>query len=82
MNERKTIDLDQGWEFMQKGITKLKNILEGLPEAPFSSEDYMMLYTYMLYSLLLSVLCLFEIMELRRDSSMSSIACFSAISFF
>ncbi|KAF9673357.1 hypothetical protein SADUNF_Sadunf10G0015600 [Salix dunnii] len=45
MNERKTIDLEQGWEFMQKGITKLKNILEGFPEPQFSSEDYMMLYT-------------------------------------
>ncbi|MQL80010.1 hypothetical protein Taro_012440 [Colocasia esculenta] len=45
MNERKTIDLEQGWEFMQKGITKLKNILEGRPETQFSSEDYMMLYT-------------------------------------
>jgi len=45
INERKTIDLEQGWEFMQKGITKLKNILEGLQEPQFSSEDYMMLYT-------------------------------------
>ncbi|XP_042446007.1 cullin-1-like [Zingiber officinale] len=45
MHERKTIDLEQGWEFMQKGITKLKNILEELPESQFSSEDYMMLYT-------------------------------------
>ncbi|GAB4851262.1 hypothetical protein Ancab_030558 [Ancistrocladus abbreviatus] len=45
MIERKTIDLEQGWEFMQKGITKLKNILEGLPEPQFNSEDYMMLYT-------------------------------------
>nr|ACS69068.1 CULLIN1-like protein 1 [Lilium longiflorum] len=45
MHERKTIDLEQGWEFMQKGITKLKKILEGLPEPQFSSEDYMMLYT-------------------------------------
>ncbi|RZC80851.1 hypothetical protein C5167_043421 [Papaver somniferum] len=45
MNERKTIDLDQGWDFMQKGITKLKSILEGHPEPQFSSEDYMMLYT-------------------------------------
>ncbi|KAL9325548.1 hypothetical protein ACSQ67_006193 [Phaseolus vulgaris] len=45
MSERKTIDLEQGWDFMQKGITKLKNILEGLPETQFSSEDYMMLYT-------------------------------------
>ncbi|KAF7813662.1 Cullin-1 [Senna tora] len=45
VSERKTIDLEQGWDFMQKGITKLKNILEGLPEPQFSSEDYMMLYT-------------------------------------
>ncbi|XP_057468036.1 cullin-1-like isoform X2 [Actinidia eriantha] len=45
LNERKSIDLEQGWGFMQKGITKLKNILEGLPEPQFSSEDYMMLYT-------------------------------------
>ncbi|KAJ4727625.1 cullin 1 [Melia azedarach] len=43
--ERKTIDLDQGWDYMQKGITKLKRILEGAPESPFSSEEYMMLYT-------------------------------------
>lgn len=50
MNQRNTIDLEQGWDFMQKGITKLKNILEGLPEPQFSSEDYMMLYTY--YSVL------------------------------
>ncbi|KAJ1395195.1 Winged helix-like DNA-binding domain superfamily [Sesbania bispinosa] len=46
MSERKTIDLEQGWDFMQKGITKLKNILEGLPEPQFSSEDYMMLTIY------------------------------------
>ncbi|CAI9274933.1 unnamed protein product [Lactuca saligna] len=44
-NERKTIDLEQGWDFMQKGITKLKNILDGPTEQHFSSEDYMMLYT-------------------------------------
>ncbi|KAL4570334.1 hypothetical protein LXL04_025986 [Taraxacum kok-saghyz] len=45
MNDRKTIDLEQGWDFMQKGITKLKNILDGPTEQQFSSEDYMMLYT-------------------------------------
>ncbi|XP_058723439.1 cullin-1 [Vicia villosa] len=45
MSERKTIDLDQGWDFMLKGIKKLKNILEGLPEPQFTSDDYMMLYT-------------------------------------
>ncbi|XP_066395927.1 cullin-1-like [Miscanthus floridulus] len=43
--ERRTIDLEEGWAVMQKGITKLKNILEGKPEPQFSSEDYMMLYT-------------------------------------
>lgn len=46
MADRKTIDLDQGWAYMQKGITKLKKILEGLSESQFSSEEYMMLYTY------------------------------------
>ncbi|KAK4586764.1 hypothetical protein RGQ29_023789 [Quercus rubra] len=45
MGEREIICFEQGWELMQKAITKLKNILEGLPEPQFSSEDYMMLYT-------------------------------------
>jgi len=43
--ERKIIELEQGWEYMEKGIMKLKRILEGLPEPHFSSEEYMMLYT-------------------------------------
>ncbi|KAJ8573854.1 hypothetical protein K7X08_010365 [Anisodus acutangulus] len=45
MNQRTTIDLEQGWDFMQRGVTKLKSILEGQPEPQFSSEDYMLLYT-------------------------------------
>ncbi|GFY98735.1 cullin 1 [Actinidia rufa] len=45
MNQRKTIELEEGWDFMEKGITKLKRILEGLQEVQFSSEEYMMLYT-------------------------------------
>ncbi|KAG0575693.1 hypothetical protein M758_5G025700 [Ceratodon purpureus] len=44
-SERKVIELEQGWSFMQKGITKLKNLLEGVPEQQFSSEEYMLLYT-------------------------------------
>ncbi|XP_043710562.1 cullin-1 [Telopea speciosissima] len=44
MPERKIIEFEQGWEIMQKGITKLENILEGLTETPFSSEDYMNYY--------------------------------------
>ncbi|KAJ0768888.1 putative cullin protein, neddylation [Helianthus annuus] len=45
MKDRKIIILEQGWDFMQKGITKLKKILEGYPEPQFNSEEYMMLYT-------------------------------------
>uniref|UniRef100_A0A5B6Z319 Cullin-1 n=1 Tax=Davidia involucrata TaxID=16924 RepID=A0A5B6Z319_DAVIN len=46
MSQQKIIELEEGWEFMQKGITKLKKVLEGLPpELQFSSEEYMMLYT-------------------------------------
>jgi cullin 1 len=44
--ERKTIDLEAGWAFMENGICKLVNILERKPGEPsFNSEDYMMLYT-------------------------------------
>ncbi|KAJ4969465.1 hypothetical protein NE237_016166 [Protea cynaroides] len=40
---RPFIDFKQGWEFIQEGIMKLKNILEGLPEPEFRSEEFMML---------------------------------------
>ncbi|XP_059625728.1 cullin-1-like isoform X2 [Cornus florida] len=43
MNQWKIIEFEEGWEFMQKGITKLKNIVEG-QESEFSSEEYMKLY--------------------------------------
>lgn len=45
INDQTTMELEQGWEFMEKGIKKLKRILEGLNEPPFNSEEYMMLYT-------------------------------------
>jgi len=36
----------QGWSYTEKGITKLKRILEGDPdEESFDAEFYMMLYT-------------------------------------
>ncbi|KAG5587654.1 hypothetical protein H5410_048088 [Solanum commersonii] len=44
MSQLKIIELEEGWEFMQRGITKLKKILEGQQHS-FSSEEYMMLYT-------------------------------------
>ncbi|GKU86768.1 hypothetical protein SLEP1_g1248 [Rubroshorea leprosula] len=43
--DHKTIELDQGWDCIQKGITKLKKILEEQPEQPFSVEEKMNLYT-------------------------------------
>lgn len=42
--ERRVISLEEGWEYMSDGITKLKSILEGSVEQ-FNSEEYMMLYT-------------------------------------
>ncbi|KAI3514656.1 hypothetical protein L1887_13252 [Cichorium endivia] len=45
MSQMKTIELDEGWTYMQTGIKKLKKILEGHPEPQFNSEEYMMLYT-------------------------------------
>ncbi|KAF9611294.1 hypothetical protein IFM89_029732 [Coptis chinensis] len=44
-SERKVIELEEGWELMQKGVTKLKNILVGVLESQFNSGDYMTLYT-------------------------------------
>lgn len=45
MNDRKVIHLEEGWDFMQKGIIKLRNILEGEKEDPFTPDEYIHLYT-------------------------------------
>ena len=50
MSERKIIELETGWEFLQKGIAKFKNILEGIPKQHFHFEEYIILYTYPLFS--------------------------------
>ncbi|XP_016432694.2 cullin-1 [Nicotiana tabacum] len=42
--EEKTIPLEEGMECVQKGLNKIKVILEGEPES-FSSDEYVMLYT-------------------------------------
>uniref|UniRef100_A0A2P2KIG3 Uncharacterized protein MANES_01G073200 n=1 Tax=Rhizophora mucronata TaxID=61149 RepID=A0A2P2KIG3_RHIMU len=49
----KSIELEQGWGYMQSEVKKLKNILEGSSEQ-FSSEEYMTLYTCGSRSLLLN----------------------------
>lgn len=41
----KEIDMDEGWDIIQKWITKLRRISEGLPEPPFNVDDYVMLYS-------------------------------------
>ncbi|KAL4385870.1 hypothetical protein GQ457_09G008190 [Hibiscus cannabinus] len=43
--ESKTIDFDGGWDHVYKGIKQLRRILEGLPEPPFTSGEYVMLYS-------------------------------------
>lgn len=45
MNRRNIIDFEEGWDFIQEGIKKVKRILEGQTES-FSAEECMMLYTY------------------------------------
>ncbi|KAL3531439.1 hypothetical protein ACH5RR_010761 [Cinchona calisaya] len=45
ITQMKTLELEEGLEFMQRGIMKLKNILEGKGESQFSSEEYMLMYT-------------------------------------
>ncbi|CAL8463270.1 g2804 [Coccomyxa elongata] len=45
MQDRKPIELETGWSFMQKGIMKLRKLLEGEEEDQFTAENYMMLYT-------------------------------------
>eukprot|EP00955_Chlamydomonas_euryale_P100752 365303-Chlamydomonas_euryale.AAC.39 len=39
--DRKPIELAEGWSFMQNGINKLIKILEGEPEDQFNAEQYM-----------------------------------------
>ncbi|KAE8685197.1 Cullin-2 [Hibiscus syriacus] len=43
--ERSIIEFDQGWADIQKGISKLKRLLEGKAETPVSIREYTMIYT-------------------------------------
>lgn len=45
MEDRVIIRYEQGWEELQKWITKLKRIVEGLPEPKFTAESYVIPYT-------------------------------------
>ncbi|XP_074279653.1 cullin-1-like [Silene latifolia] len=43
--DHKIVEMEHGWAIMETGITKLKRILEDLPEPPFNSESYIEQYT-------------------------------------
>eukprot|EP00192_Tetraselmis_astigmatica_P006584 CAMPEP_0117662932 /NCGR_PEP_ID=MMETSP0804-20121206/8315_1 /TAXON_ID=1074897 /ORGANISM="Tetraselmis astigmatica, Strain CCMP880" /LENGTH=747 /DNA_ID=CAMNT_0005469861 /DNA_START=284 /DNA_END=2527 /DNA_ORIENTATION=+ len=45
MNDKRPIELEEGWETMARGIMKLKRLLENEPEEQFNVEEYMNLYT-------------------------------------
>ncbi|KAI3852441.1 hypothetical protein MKX03_009404 [Papaver bracteatum] len=39
------LELEEGWEIIHTGLTKLINILEGVPESPMDADYYLKLYT-------------------------------------
>ncbi|THU64646.1 hypothetical protein C4D60_Mb01t28660 [Musa balbisiana] len=41
----KTVDVEAGMAVLKQSVTKLTNILEGLPELPFNTMEYMLLCT-------------------------------------
>ncbi|XP_064990913.1 cullin-1-like [Musa acuminata AAA Group] len=41
----KTVDVEAGMAVLKQSVTKLTNILEGLPEMPFNTMEYMLLCT-------------------------------------
>ncbi|KAL4338674.1 hypothetical protein AHAS_Ahas12G0233800 [Arachis hypogaea] len=63
--EEKRIDFAQECKQMVKGILKLIWILEGSPELPFNSKEYMMLYTYPFLSFSFP-LCLVRCLQLHH----------------
>jgi hypothetical protein len=46
MDRYEFITFEEGWQILQNGITKLQNIVEGLPEPNFTCAEHMHLYTY------------------------------------
>ncbi|CAE5962635.1 unnamed protein product [Arabidopsis arenosa] len=45
MAQHTEITFEEGWLYIQKGVTKLIKIIEGDPEPPFDAEQYVNLYT-------------------------------------
>ncbi|XP_045815132.1 cullin-1-like isoform X2 [Trifolium pratense] len=49
MDPYEFITFEEGWQILQNGITKLQNIVEGLPVPNFTSEEHIHLYTTVYY---------------------------------
>eukprot|EP00270_Netrium_digitus_P021983 TRINITY_DN966_c0_g1_i9.p1 TRINITY_DN966_c0_g1~~TRINITY_DN966_c0_g1_i9.p1 ORF type:complete len:282 (-),score=66.56 TRINITY_DN966_c0_g1_i9:786-1631(-) len=45
MSEREVISLEHGWQQIQRGIAKVKNLLEGTSDEQFTEDEIMYLYT-------------------------------------
>ncbi|KAI3835313.1 hypothetical protein MKW98_020429, partial [Papaver atlanticum] len=45
MGTRSSIELEEGWGILQMGITKLINLIEGVPESPTDADYWMKVYT-------------------------------------
>ncbi|RZC75420.1 hypothetical protein C5167_050903 [Papaver somniferum] len=45
METRSSIELEEGWTIVQIGVTKLINIIEGVPESPMDADLFMKLCT-------------------------------------
>ena len=50
------IELEQGWDHMRKAMTKLKNILEGVPGQSFDTDQYSLIHSYPFKNIV--ILCL------------------------
>ena len=44
--EGNIITWDDGWDYLEKGIIKMKRRLKGLPEPPFNPGEYRIINTY------------------------------------
>ncbi|CAL9149330.1 unnamed protein product [Musa hybrid cultivar] len=68
----KTVDVEAGMAVLKQSVTKLTNILEGLPEMPFNTMEYMLLCTYVVSTDSFS-LSLLSFLRLMMDLLLSTI---------
>ncbi|CAL9074423.1 unnamed protein product [Musa textilis] len=72
IHAEETVDVEGGMAVLKKSVTKLTNILEGLPEMPFNTMEYMLLCTYVVSTDSFS-LSLLSFLPLMMDLLLSTI---------